>query len=132
MSALAPTAPQGWVKTTPNRSCSPNPSNSSSSGAVTPPTSISKDELLSSRDECMRVIYQAHGLASRQLPPQRRQVRRHRRRDRRQQPPRPPRAPRLEGHGPDRQGPVPEPRRLDGTRVELHLPGGPLARDDRA
>src|SRR5215208_4986440 len=61
MSALAPTAPHGRVNTTPSRSCSPNPSNSSSSGAATPPTWISKDELLSSRDECIRVIYQLPG-----------------------------------------------------------------------
>jgi hypothetical protein len=58
MSALAPTAPQGRVNTTPSRSCSPNPSNSFSSGVATPLTSISKDELLSSRDECILVIYQ--------------------------------------------------------------------------
>src|SRR5215207_10629105 len=58
MSALAPTAPQGRVNTTPSRSCSPNPSNSSPSDAAAPPTSISKDELLSSGDECIRVIYQ--------------------------------------------------------------------------
>ncbi len=57
--------------------------------------------------------------------------RRHRCRDRRQQPRLPPRAPRLDGHRPDREGPAPEPGRLDRPRLELHLPDRPLARDDR-
>ena len=42
----------------------------------------------------------------------------------------PPRAPRLEGPGPDRQGPAAQPGRLHRPRVELHLPRRPLARDD--
>ena len=37
----------------------------------------------------------------------------------------------LARHRPDRQGPAAQPRRLDRPRVELHLPGRPLARDDR-
>ena len=142
ISALAPTAPHGWVKTTPSRSCSPNPSNSPSSGVATPPTSISKDELLSSRDECMRVIYQVPGQPRPRGDPCGRRVRssefpaaegarsRHRRRDRGQLPGRAPRAARLEGPRADRQGAAAEPGRLHRPRVQLHLPGRPLARDD--
>ena len=33
---------------------------------------------------------------------------------------------------PARQGPAAEPRRLDGSRLQLHLPGRPLEGDDRA
>ena len=57
--------------------------------------------------------------------------RRHRRRHRRQQPRAPPGAARLARHRPDRQGPAAQPGRLHRARVELHLPGRPLPRDDR-
>ena len=59
-------------------------------------------------------------------------VRRDRRRHRRQQPGRLARRARLDRPRPDRQGAVPEPRRLDRPRLELHLPGRPLEGDDAA
>ena len=55
-----------------------------------------------------------------------------RRRHRRQQPRLPPRPARLDRSGAARQGPAAQSRRLDRPRVELHLPGRPLARDDEA
>ena len=60
-----------------------------------------------------------------------RPVRGHRRRHRRQQPRVPPGPARLAGHRAARQGAAAEPRRLHRPRVQLHLPGRPLARDDR-
>ena len=44
----------------------------------------------------------------------------------------PPHPARLDGRRADRQGPAAEPRRLDRTRLELHLPGRPLEGDDPA
>ena len=61
-----------------------------------------------------------------------RQGGRDRRRHRRQQPRLPPDAARLGRRPPARQGAAPEPGRLDRPRLELHLPGRPLARDDRS
>ncbi len=58
--------------------------------------------------------------------------RRDRRGHRRQQPRAPPRAARLDRPGAARQGPAAQPGRLDRARVQLHLPGRPLARDDGA
>ena len=57
--------------------------------------------------------------------------RRHRRRHRRQQPRPPPGPARLARHRPDRQGAAAQPGRLDRPRLELHLPGRPLAGDHR-
>ena len=50
---------------------------------------------------------------------------------RRQQPRVPPGPAGLAGHRAPRQGPAAEPRRLHRARVQLHLPGRPLPRDDR-
>ena len=53
----------------------------------------------------------------------------HRRRHRRQQPRAPPRAAGLARHRADRPGAVAQPGGLHRSRVELHLPRGPLPRD---
>ena len=57
---------------------------------------------------------------------------RHRLRHRRQLGRLPPHRPGLVGRRPARQRTAPEPGRVDGTRIELHLPGRPLEGDDAA